>query len=115
MTITAAQLYWITRLDALITLSVILASTAVVIFIALTMTWIFDDFATHIKLRHIIFSGLFSIILIVISLAIPTTKQAIAMLYLPPVVNSNAVQELPGNLLIWLNEQLNIQVNGGEK
>lgn len=117
MTLTAWDIYWVTRLDEIsIVLSLFLWLGFFVCGMALLAYFIDDDY-TGCKT----FAARLAPVLIVVAIVnafIPNTKQAAAMIVLPAIVNSEAVQKLPGELTTlareWLQE-LRPAKKGGAK
>lgn len=119
MTLTAWDIYWVTRLDEisiLLTVSFILMAIVMVFF---CLSWVAnrDDYERRCcnglekqKTAERLLKWLVPTLITVglINAFIPNTKQAAAMYVLPAIVNSEAVQELPSELTTlarkWLQE-----------
>lgn len=56
--------------------------------------------------KYIILSIIGAAIIGFIAICIPSTKTAIAMAVIPPVINNEKVQKLPDNVLGFINEYL---------
>lgn len=119
MTISAWTIYWITRLDEisiLLTISFVLIAIVTVFF---CFSWVAnrDDYErpyhNGVEKQKTAVGLLKWLVPVLIAVGltnafIPNTKQAAAMIVLPAIVNSEAVQELPSELTIlarqWLHE-----------
>lgn len=119
MTISAWTIYWITRLDEisiLLTISFVLIAIVTVFF---CFSWVAnrDDYERQyhngVEKQKTAVGLLKWLVPVLIAVGltnafIPNTKQAAAMIVLPAIVNSEAVQELPSELTIlarqWLQE-----------
>ena len=119
MTISAWTIYWITRLDEisiLLTISFVLIAIVTVFF---CFSWVAnrDDYERQyhngVEKQKTAVGLLKWLVPVLIAVGltnalIPNTKQAAAMYVLPAIVNSDAVQQLPGELTIlareWLHE-----------
>ena len=118
MTLTAWDIYWVTRLDE-ISIALGLAITALLIVLALS-TFVYFVTEFEIKGAKKLACGLVPWIigLALVNTFIPNTKQAAAMIVLPAIVNSEAVQQIPGELTTlareWLQE-LRPAKKGGSK
>ena len=129
MTLTAWDIYWVTRLDEisiLLTVSFVLIAIVTVFF---CFSWVAnrDDYerryhngaekqTTAVGLLKWLVPTLIAVGLI--NAFIPNTKQAAAMIVLPAIVNSEAVQQIPNELTTlareWLQE-LRPAKKGGSK
>ena len=119
MTISAWTIYWITRLDEisiLLTISFVLIAIVTVFF---CFSWVAnrDDYERQyhngVEKQKTAVGLLKWLVPVLIAVGltnafIPNTKQAAAMIVLPAIVNSEAVQELPSELTTlareWLQE-----------
>ena len=129
MTISAWTIYWITRLDEisiLLTISFVLIAIVTVFF---CFSWVAnrDDYERQyhngVEKQKTAVGLLKWLVPVLIAVGltnafIPNTKQAAAMIVLPAIVNSEAVQQLPGELTTlareWLQE-LRPAKKGGSK
>ena len=121
MTITGSEVYWMTRLDAI---SVFFGITSTVLGIAiLAMTFIFafalnengwkDDFVKSL-LKIMKMTSIPFLICLIIVIFVPNTKEMIMIKGLPPLINSDYVQnELPSDAkevkditIKWLKKKL---------
>lgn len=119
MTISAWTIYWITRLDEisiLLTISFVLIAI-VTVFFCFSLVANRDDYERQyhngVEKQKTAVGLLKWLVPVLIAVGltnalIPNTKQAAAMYVLPAIVNSDAVQQLPGELTIlaleWLHE-----------
>lgn len=115
MTLTAWDIYWVTRLDEIsIAMGI---SMWVMIFVCAiaAVVYCMSDFKITgaKKLIYRLLPWIVGVTLV--NTLIPNTKQAAAMYVLPAIVNSDAVQQLPGELTIlareWLHELRPSQVS----
>lgn len=108
MTISAWTIYWVTRLDEIsIAMAIAMVVMIIVCAIAAFVYCISEFEATGAKkLAYRLLLWIVGVTLV--NTLIPNTKQAAAMYVLPAIVNSDAVQQLPGELTIlareWLHE-----------
>lgn len=108
MTLTAWDIYWVTRLDE-ISIALGLAIPALLIVLALsTFVCFVTDFEIKGAKKLACWLVPWIIGLTLVNTLIPNTKQAAAIIVLPEIVNSEAVQQLPGELTTlareWLQE-----------
>lgn len=124
--ITTSQMYWITRLDGIVTLLAVLASflcvAGAVIFVcgrnecSAVKQWSWDTdeiIAARRKFGHKLYKASLmmfpvGILLFMLLVMIPTTKQMAAILIVPRIANSEKVQQA-GNKLYdlaveWMDE-----------
>lgn len=108
MTISAWMIYWITRLDE-ISIALTMSLVAMIIVCAFAaFVYCISEFKESgaKKLAYGLLPWIVGVALV--NTFIPNTKQAAAMYVLPAIVNSEAVQELPGELTTlareWLQE-----------
>lgn len=130
--ITPAMIYWIMRLDGICETAKILLTIsmiATVAFFAILTAFIVDfgpepdeEEERFIKKAKKCFkiSSLFTIVLLVIAMFVPTTKEMCAIVTIPKVVNSEIVTEqIPDatkNLLSLANQYLeSLLKEGGEE
>lgn len=117
MTLTAWDIYWVTRLDEI---SIVL--TMVCIACCFALLWVSFMMIPPIggsEAALVKRVGRVALLVLVITAMcnsfIPNAKQAAAMIVLPAIVNSDAVQQLPGELTIlareWLHELRPTQVS----
>lgn len=106
-------LYFILRLDVLSKASTMLAVVAGVVF-AITLLVVAinynDEDAKSATKPWVISFGIASIIALLLTVMIPSTKQAAVIYCLPKIVNNEQVQKIPDNLLrltnSWINDQI---------
>lgn len=108
MILTAWDIYWVTRLDEIsIVLSLFVEGgfaacgfSMFAYFVAQGKFIWFKTFAAHLAPVLIVVA--------IVNAFIPNTKQAAAMIVLPAIVNSEAVQQIPSELTTlareWLQE-----------
>ena len=124
--ITTSQMYWITRLDGIVTLLAVLASFLCVLSVIMFVTgrsesvavkeWSWDTdnsiAARHELGRKLCKASLVTfpagVLLYIIPVMIPTTKEMAAILIVPRIANSEKVQQA-GNKLYdlaveWMDE-----------
>jgi len=122
----AFELYWILRLDSIssffIGSGVFLLIVPVFCFIIYTMIASNDIFCCCNKeeedqkknknfLKRIAISTLIiGIVFSIISVFVPTTKEAILIYSVPPIVNNERVKELPNQLLDYIDHHLHIDI-----
>lgn len=121
--ITSWQIYWITRLDGLVTISVaasMLLSIAVVSLLTATIvTYVSsndDNWSESYRTRNrkyfilwrkiCLISVPFLIISVLSANMIPTTKEFAAIYMIPKIANNEQVQKVPDNALKLLNSKL---------
>ena len=106
MTITAWDIYWITRLDNLQFICAMAAAAA-----GIAASWglleCFHDFGDEERGKWLIkrFAPAFFVAVLVTAL-IPSTKSAAAMYVVPAIVNSEAVQTIPAELTAIVKDWL---------
>lgn len=120
--ITTSQMYWLTRLEGVVTFFQVMAFIIGVVVVSLLIGGTFRYFANiefgnddkDVKLAKIllglvakVFAPLF-IVFVLLSLLVPTTKEMAAILVVPRIANSEKVQQA-GNKLYelaveWMDE-----------
>lgn len=96
MTITAFDIWFIGLLN---NLNFVLGLSSFILFgasIAITCSHIFED---TFSLKQVVISIAVAITVALAWVATPSTKTAAAMIVLPAIVNSQSVQELPGEII----------------
>ena len=129
MTLTAWDIYWVTRLDEisiLLTVSFVLIAIVTVFF---CFSWVANrsnyerQYHNGVEKQKTAVGLLKWLVPILIAVGltnafIPSTKQAAVMIVLPAIVNSEAVQQIPNELTTlareWLQE-LRPAKKGGSK
>jgi len=109
MLISGADIYWITRLDAVIGLWVALGIIAAVMaFIAcFEALWYFDDKESGKGWKGIKYGVLCTVLSLICWGGVaftPSTKQMCAILAIPHVLNNERVQDLPNQVLDLAHE-----------
>ena len=118
MTLTAWDIYWVTRLDEIsIVLVLFVGAGIVACWLSMLGYWISEGDAPGFKTFAVRLAPVI-IGMAIVNAFIPNTKQAAAMIVLPAIVNSEAVQQIPGELTTlareWLQE-LRPAKKGGSK
>jgi len=104
MEITEWTIYWITRLDNIRTaLGIVLGISVIPMFVMLGVFWTDDEMEKLHRIRKWILSW---IIILLIVVFIPSTKDMIAIKVIPPVVNNEEVRKMPEEFLKFLNSYL---------
>jgi hypothetical protein len=106
-------LYFILRLDVLSKASTVLVIVTGIVF-AITLLVIAisynDEEAKNATKPWAISFGIASIVVLLLTVMIPSTKQAAVIYCLPKIVNNEQVQKIPDNLLkltnSWINDQI---------
>jgi len=116
--ITSGQIYWLTRLDSIHKAAIplvvfgIFALVGGIIVLTLCKQWknneyMEDDYRIAKSLRWVFWAGLIaSIIGTSVQLFVPSTKEMAAILFAPKIVNNEKAQEIPGNMLDFVNDWL---------
>lgn len=112
--ITSWDIYWITRLDGILSFITTVQIVFIIIFTALATFapfWLDEDFVGWEKISKF-YSGhkfifhatiLFILCLSILNPLIPSTKEAVAIYAMPKVINNEKVQEIPDNALDFIN------------
>ena len=120
MTLTAWDIYWVTRLDEI---SIALAIVGLGCFAGLMVGLVLMTHPDHDRWfkpgkKICVTSLVVGCIGLWVNTLIPSTKQAAVMIVLPAIVNSEAVQQIPNELTTlareWLQE-LRPAKKGGSK
>jgi len=105
--ITAKQIYWITRLDDFkdFTLTVgIIGLVALTIGLGCSVAALCNGEKIAWLVKSMTVGWLISLISLLVSLFIPTTKQVCAMWVIPKIANNEQVQEIPDKIMEVANE-----------
>lgn len=120
MTLTAWDIYWVTRLDEI---SIALAIVCFGCIAGLVVSLVLMTHPAHDRWfkpgkKICVTSLVVGCIVLGVNTLIPSTKQAAVMIVLPAIVNSEAVQQIPNELTTlareWLQE-LRPAKKGGSK
>jgi hypothetical protein len=109
---TGTEIYWLTRLDGIVNLSTVMAIfgtvSAIVGTIVLVVWAVCEngkaDNGWWFLLKTIIIVWIASILFVLATLFVPTTKEMAAIIVVPKIVNNEQVKELPENVLDLANE-----------
>lgn len=118
MTLTAWDIYWVTRLDEIsLVLGLFVGGGFVACGVSMFSYFVTDGEFVGFKT----FAARLAPVLIVVAIVnafIPNTKQAAAMIVLPVIVNSEAAQQIPSELTTlareWLQELRPAKKRGGK-
>lgn len=118
MTLSAWDIYWVTRLDE-ISIALTFAIPVLIAVLALSMfIYAVSEFELQGARKLAVKLIPWIVGLTAVNVFIPNTKQAAAMIVLPAIVNSEAVQQIPNELTTlareWLQE-LRPAKKGGAK
>ena len=103
--VTESTIYWITRLDALKTLTLITGTLCIgVILIGFLAYCLNCKGGNEKKVLYWCPIFILPLILFIGSVFIPTTKEMCAIKAIPVVVNNKQVQEMPNKVLELANE-----------
>ena len=103
---TPTQLYWLTRLDGILTFcDVILFTFLGIGTLALVFLPIWEDHWEKAK-SYICKSVLILLAVSAVKVLVPTTKEMAAILIVPKIMNNAKVQELPDKVLDLANSWL---------
>lgn len=119
--ITESEIYWITRLNGLITVLAIIGSMLIVAGIVLIISWYADWYHNEDRaiFRKRVKRPVLPIIigmLMIFSIAfVPTTRQMCIIKILPLIANNEQVQELPNKIVELANDWLDeLKPNRGQ-
>lgn len=117
--ITSWDIYWITRLDGLnffvgviAVISIITATTLLIIRIASDDYFPWEHKFIKTWFRPMFTAVIVAVMCIVISIFVPSTKEAVAIYMIPKIVNNEQVQKLPDNAMKFLNGKLEEWIAG---
>lgn len=105
--ITAWDIYWITRLDGLnvflcvCVICYLIAFVGGAIFTCAREIWSEDFWPQAKKIWR--WGAISFLVLVLISVFIPTTKEVVAIYMIPKITNNEQVQKLPDNAMKALN------------
>jgi hypothetical protein len=108
-------MYIITRLDTISQVMGVFTFLFVVLSVILLICFFYNKYQDEPKFAKILKKYLYlscpiAILFLILALAIPNTKQAIAIYTVPKIVNNESIQELPKNTADFVNEQLKLWV-----
>lgn len=112
MEISASTIYWIFLADNVIGVAVgatVLAALFLVVFLAFWAANDFDFFDDKGKKRAVrTVKGAVAVFAVSLCVAVvtPSTKALIAMVVIPKISQSDAAQEVPKEILMWIRGQL---------
>ena len=109
---TGTEIYWLTRLDGIVNLSMGLAVFGIIFAVVGTIGLVIwavcengkDDKGWWTLLRIIGTVWFLTIIFALTALFTPTTKEMAAIIVVPKIINNEQVKELPDNVLDLANE-----------
>lgn len=102
--ITAAQLYWITRLDGLCILFGVCAWLALLASLFF-LTSVYGDGREEHKRAVLVAFGC-TTVFVFLAIFTPTTKEAAAIYLIPKIANNEKVKEIPSKFLSLADEWL---------
>lgn len=110
---TTAQMYWLTRLDALEVLSIIMIVLGLFVTVVTTAIYLcgFNDIERNVKrvLRNILRVSIPALVIgIAIDVFVPNTKEMAAILVVPRIANSESLSDIADGVktlaVEWLEE-----------
>jgi hypothetical protein len=112
MNISPWMLYWVTRLDEIKNVCFgfgFISLLLFCVFIIMNLAYFFEEndflWNKHFAVFSLTLSGfMLCLILGITALFIPTTKEAIAIIVIPKIVNNERVQQLPPKMLDLVDE-----------
>ena len=121
--ITSWDIYWITRLDSIcfgLNCLGLFIFFFMVIYLVLMMIKNDDDDEPSIEIRKRIMRKFIKIISITSAIMfatnfVPTTKQMVAIIVVPKMINNEKIQQIPENVADFLNTELKKWIHEAKK
>ena len=104
--ITMWDVYWITRLDAIVGLSVAVALVSVFAIFLLAMIGDTAQDELFYYKKWIVSLAITLILSVASACMVPSTKEVVAIYMIPKVANNEQVQKLPDNAMKFINGKL---------
>jgi hypothetical protein len=109
--ITGWEIYWITRLDAILVVFGTLAALFLIALLCFALIAGAEGCRGETYKRWIFRLALPAIVFVIITALIPSTKTAVAIYVIPKIANNEQVQKLPDNAVKFLNTKLEAWIN----
>lgn len=95
---TPMQLYWITRLDKIVDVSITISVIIVIVSVLLLIPALIEQVFSEYKIWFLT-AWLITLFFTVVAIFTPTTKEMAYIIFFPRLMNSKIVSELPDDFI----------------